>query len=129
MEESIADLKKAIKEEKRPNFDHIPADSLVLWKVSLPCDQNLKWDVGDLHLVNDELPQSPVAHPDDQIQLLSPDDKMSEVFLVPPIKKHVHIIVMAPPFRSTIEEAEECDIITTLKTSKFLPLFPIQALS
>jgi hypothetical protein len=38
MEEWVADLKEAIKEKKRPYFDHIPADSLVLWKVSVPYD-------------------------------------------------------------------------------------------
>jgi hypothetical protein len=129
-DESVATLKETIKEKKRPNFDHIPADSLVLWKVSVPCDQNLKKNVNDLHLLDYELPQSPVAHPDDQIQSLPPDHKMSEVFLVPPIEKHVHIIVMAPPSRSTIQEAdlvEKGDIITTLvRASKFLPLVPIR---
>jgi hypothetical protein len=31
-EKSVGALKKAIKEEKRPIFDHIPADHLDLWK-------------------------------------------------------------------------------------------------
>jgi hypothetical protein len=33
-DESVGALKKAIKEEKKPAFDHIPADRLGLWKVS-----------------------------------------------------------------------------------------------
>ena len=33
-EESVGALKKAIKEEKRPAFDHIPTDRLDLWKAS-----------------------------------------------------------------------------------------------
>ncbi len=33
-EESVGALRKAIKEEKRPVFDDIPADRLDLWKVS-----------------------------------------------------------------------------------------------
>src|ERR1700720_5055208 len=33
-DETVGALKKAIKEEKKPLFDHIPADSLELWKVS-----------------------------------------------------------------------------------------------
>jgi hypothetical protein len=33
-EKSVGALKKAIKEEKKPAFDHIPADRLGLWKVS-----------------------------------------------------------------------------------------------
>jgi hypothetical protein len=32
-EESVAALKKEIKQEKSPCFDHIPADSLTLWNV------------------------------------------------------------------------------------------------
>jgi hypothetical protein len=32
--ESVGALKKAIKEEKRPAFDDMPADRLDLWKVS-----------------------------------------------------------------------------------------------
>jgi hypothetical protein len=34
-ERSVGALKKAIKEEKKPDFDRIPADKLTLWKVSL----------------------------------------------------------------------------------------------
>jgi hypothetical protein len=33
--ESVSGLKKAIKEEKRPDFDSIPADRLDLWKASV----------------------------------------------------------------------------------------------
>jgi Crinkler effector protein N-terminal domain len=29
--ESVGALKKAIKDEKKPAFDHVPADTLVLW--------------------------------------------------------------------------------------------------
>ena len=32
--ESISTLKKMIKEEKKPAFDHVPTDTLSLWKVS-----------------------------------------------------------------------------------------------
>jgi hypothetical protein len=32
--EPVSALKKAIKEEKRPDFDHVSADALRLWKVS-----------------------------------------------------------------------------------------------
>ena len=32
--ESVGALRKAIKEEKKPEFDHVPADSLKLWKVN-----------------------------------------------------------------------------------------------
>jgi hypothetical protein len=32
--DNVSTLKDAIKEKKKPLFDHIPADSLELWKVS-----------------------------------------------------------------------------------------------
>jgi hypothetical protein len=32
--ETVGTLKKAIKDEKKPAFDHLTADSLSLWKVS-----------------------------------------------------------------------------------------------
>ena len=34
---SVGTLKKAIKEEKQPTFDHIPADVLDLWQVRVHC--------------------------------------------------------------------------------------------
>ena len=36
---NVGDLKKAIKEEKRA-FDHIDADSLDVWNVSIPVDEH-----------------------------------------------------------------------------------------
>jgi len=32
--QTVGDLKKVIKDEKKPQFDHIPADGLKLWNVS-----------------------------------------------------------------------------------------------
>jgi hypothetical protein len=32
--ETVSTLKDAIKDKKKPTFDHVPADSLDLWKVS-----------------------------------------------------------------------------------------------
>jgi hypothetical protein len=77
-EESVAALKKAIKEEKRPNTDHIPADSLVLWNVSAPYNPTLTDNVDTLRLLDDgRLPQVS----DEQIQSLLPVRKLSEFFL------------------------------------------------
>ena len=39
--EIVCALREAIKSKKRPAFDHIPADALVLWKVSVLVDQSL----------------------------------------------------------------------------------------
>ena len=34
--ESVGVLKKLVKEEKKPMLDHLPADTLDLWKVNIP---------------------------------------------------------------------------------------------
>ena len=51
-DENVGALKKAIKEEKKPAFDHIIADSLEIWNVSIPIheDTNLQAQVKDLRL-------------------------------------------------------------------------------
>ena len=49
---NVSILKKLIKEEKSPIFNHIPANSLVLWKSSIPFNRNLKEDVETLDLDN-----------------------------------------------------------------------------
>jgi hypothetical protein len=48
--ETVGVLRKLIKDEKRPVFDHVTADSLILWKVSIPVDLSLKWKLGELQL-------------------------------------------------------------------------------
>jgi hypothetical protein len=45
MNNSVAMLKKAIKEEKSLNFNHIPADFLTLWKVSILSNHQLTDDL------------------------------------------------------------------------------------
>ena len=52
--ESVYQLKKAIKERKRPRFDDIPAAKLILWKVSLPINRDLKNGVKALNLLEDD---------------------------------------------------------------------------
>ena len=49
---NVGGLKKAIKEEKKPAFDNITADSLEVWNVSIPIDEdaNLEARVKDLRL-------------------------------------------------------------------------------
>ena len=39
-DENVGGLKKAIKEEKKPAFNPITADSLDVWKVSIPIDKD-----------------------------------------------------------------------------------------
>ena len=116
-EESVAALKEAIKEKKSPDFNHIPADSLVLWNVSIPYNPSLTNNVDTLRLLDDDgLPQIS----DELIQSLFPVRKLSKIFSKPPVEEHVHIIVKSPPARSTAKEAdvgEKDDIITVLNIS------------
>src|SRR4030081_1617219 len=82
-EESVAALRKAIKEKKKPEFDHIPADSLVLWDVKIPLDENLKEAVDKLGLVDKKS--------------LAPFITLSNVVPHQPIDGHLHIVVDRPP--------------------------------
>ena len=154
-EKWVADLKKAIKVEKSPWFDHIPADSLVLWKVSVLHDSDLAENVNKLTLIDEDgSPQVSMVHPDnEQIPSLSTVHKLSKVLSEPPMEDHVdalqsseilsyifpsalekktvYIIVKPPPALSAAKEidmGEKDDILTALKTSPFLP-FNIKILS
>ena len=81
-DETIGDLREAIKEEKRPKFDDILADSLTLWKASVPYSLNLKKEVEALNLVDDDSLQS--------LWILS------DIFSSGLDGDHVHIIVDRP---------------------------------
>jgi hypothetical protein len=83
MEESVAALKKAIKEEKSHMFRSVDADSLVLWNVNISCDEHLKEAVDKRGLVDG--------------QSLSPFTGLSKVFPHQPEDGHLHIVVKAPP--------------------------------
>jgi len=76
-------LKKAIKNEKKPAFDHVPADALVLWNVSVPVDRSLKENINNFFLANEES--------------LSPVQELSEIFSDALTRKHLHVIVKSPP--------------------------------
>jgi hypothetical protein len=81
--DSVITLKKTIKDEKKPAFDHVPADTLVLWKVSIPVGGNFNQNLSELDFVDE--------------QSLSPVDELSEVFAESPAPKHVHVIVGSFP--------------------------------
>jgi Crinkler effector protein N-terminal domain len=82
-DEVVDSLKKAIKARKTPFFDHIPADSLVLWNVSVPFSRNLREAVEACNLVDNDA--------------LQPPDILSDVFLFGLEKRTVHIIVDQHP--------------------------------
>ena len=81
-DDTVADLKDAIKEKKKPKFDDIPADSCSLWKASVQYNKNLEKDVEALGLVDDDL--------------LHPFDTLSDIFSSDLEKKCVHIIIKRP---------------------------------
>ena len=81
-DETVADLRKAIKEEKRPQFDDVPADSLSLWKASVLIDRDLKESVEALNLVNGDS--------------LRFNETLSDIFSYGLEKNHVHIICGHP---------------------------------
>jgi len=86
--ESVSTLRKAIKDEKRPAFDHIPAHTLILWSVSIPVDKSFKDSLNDFE-------------PADEESLL-PVDRLSEVFVNVPEERRLHIIVKAPPIGACV---------------------------
>jgi hypothetical protein len=79
---TVDDLKKAIKKEMAPEFDHIPAHNLVLFLVSIRIDD----DDADEKLNDIDLKQ---------FQSLLPTKPLSQVF--PRVEEgHLHIVVQAP---------------------------------
>lgn len=80
---TVSALKKAIKAEKSPLFDHVAADNLVLWKVSVPVDANLEASLAELSFVEEES--------------LLPVERLSKTFSDAPVDGHLHIVVQRPP--------------------------------
>ena len=77
---NVSALKKAIKIEKQLAFQHIDADTLILWKASFPVDESLE---ENLRNFVGEKPLSPV-------------NKLSKVFSNVH-DTHLHIVVGCPP--------------------------------
>ena len=86
--DTVGDLRKLIKEEKSHTFQHVDADTLVLWKVSILINRSLTENLSNRTFA-DESPLLPV-------------DELSEVFSDSPARRHLHIVVSAPP-------ASECE--------------------
>ena len=75
-------LKKCIKEENKPAFDHVPAKALDCWKVSISDIHNLPENISDVQGVK----EGP----------LSPMKRLMSVFSDVPKDEHIHIIVKPP---------------------------------
>jgi len=80
-QETVADLKKAIKAEKRRTLRDIDADALLLWDVSVPYTSQLVENVAKLEL--------------DKRDVLSPLDNLSEVFKGRLVQGSIHVVVRA----------------------------------
>ena len=81
--DTVGSLRKLIKEEKSHTFQHVDADTLVLWKVSILVNWSLTQNLSNCTFA-------------DESSLL-PVDELSEVFSDSPAQRHLHIVVSAPP--------------------------------
>jgi hypothetical protein len=79
--ESVAELRKSIKEKRRA-FRDVDADSIVLWSAPILCDRRLKAQVEGLILAEDNS--------------LEPADILSDVFSAGLKQRHVHVVVERP---------------------------------
>ncbi|KAE9386906.1 hypothetical protein BT96DRAFT_771244, partial [Gymnopus androsaceus JB14] len=79
--DNIATLKKKIKEEKHPAFEHIDAHTLDLWNVSIPVE-----DLSETHLHDLQPARTP----------LLPVKRLGRLYLDTPLEEHLHIIAKPP---------------------------------
>lgn len=79
-DDSIAALKKAIKEEKPSDFQDLDADKLLLYQIAIP----------------DEGTQVNLNNVDSPKPLLKATTEIAEVFGTAPPKKTIHVIVRRP---------------------------------
>ena len=95
---NVSALKDAIKEKKRPAFDHIPADVLDLWQVRVHCF--------DASMSTPELWQVDVPVDDSALRNVSLDGdnpllsvkRLSGLFgELDPTEERVHIVIQCPP--------------------------------
>ena len=85
-DENVGGLKEAIKEMKKPAFDQIPANSLHVWNIFIPVDEdtNLEAQVKDLRLL--------------EKKSLWPLEGLLKIFRDLD-KETLHVVVKAPPIR------------------------------
>jgi hypothetical protein len=81
--ESVGVLKDLIKDKKQHAFEHVDANTLVLWKVSIPANGLLNDDPRILGLSEGES--------------LQPAIRLSKVFSDVIEEEHIHVVVRAPP--------------------------------
>ena len=84
-DEDVSALREAIKEKTKHSFEGIGAHALVLWKVSVLFNENLKEDVERLNLNRDKSLKSP--------------DRLGDIFSSAALKEEtrVQVVVDRPP--------------------------------
>ncbi|KAG1851654.1 hypothetical protein F4604DRAFT_1592275 [Suillus subluteus] len=85
--QTVGDLRKVIKDEKKRQFDHVDADSLKLWKVDLPVDETIEHKLSNLTF--------------DTKKSLLPVAKLSKFFSEQPNEEYLHIVIQGPPALSS----------------------------
>ncbi|KAF9288478.1 hypothetical protein BGZ74_000909, partial [Mortierella antarctica] len=80
--DTVDDLKKAIKNQKAVAFADVDADMLMLWRVSIPDDQD-----DDLPIPLDSVPEK---------KKLKATTKLSKVFDTEPPEDTIHVLVQRP---------------------------------
>jgi acyl carrier protein len=83
-EVTVGELKKAIKEEKRVDFDQIDADSLDLYEISV-AEDNMDTELSNINLDSLKGNELRSMH------------RLSQVFPDPPTDGHLHIIIIKLP--------------------------------
>jgi Crinkler effector protein N-terminal domain len=99
---TVGALKDAIWDKKQHTFQHVEADALVLWKVSLPDNQDLD-TLGDL-------PEK---------ESLSPVHGLSEVFPDKPETGYIHIVVKGPSIGAIESGAASNNILVAMVNSVY----------
>ncbi|RHZ77748.1 hypothetical protein Glove_173g76 [Diversispora epigaea] len=116
---AVSVLRELIKDKKKPNFDHLPADRLKLWKINVSLSKlNEKLNI----LISRNL--SMIEEGLEGIKLLASNDIQD--YFNEPIKKHIHIIVEPPePTLETLRTSKEQSYTATLTNLLFLYLVPL----
>jgi hypothetical protein len=101
---SISRLREEIKVKKKPAFDHIVADSIILWEVSVPIDENFEHNIASLCLVEESA-------------LRLPTKKLTAIFS--PVPDYVHVVIKPPrkPQRRFISMLANCFHKSSLTTT------------
>jgi hypothetical protein len=86
----VSALKELIKDKKKPAFDHVPADTLNIFRVSFPVDD-------DLEATLNRFRRRPEHDRDNGFHHLSRSVKWLKGEFGGPIDEHLHVIVLRPP--------------------------------